>query len=98
MAARAPGGPGEERLAAPGRTRIVAARGGRRRGQAVLIVPQRRQLGLHEVLALGFDVDPQPRLLEAAVASHLRHRDVVVPVRDVSVARIGGPVSYTHLT
>jgi hypothetical protein len=56
----------------------------------VLVFPQRRQLGLHEVLALGFDGDPKPRLLEAAVASHLGHRHVVVPVRDISVACVGG--------
>src|SRR5919198_3887029 len=63
--------------------------------QAELVGEQGRQLWRDLVRRLG-DRYANARVAEAAVAAHLRHADVGVPVRDRAVAGVGLEVDALH--
>jgi hypothetical protein len=65
----------------------VSAR--RNRGEETeLIVQQFRQLR-RDAIRLLCDEEPDARIVEGALAAHLRHTDVAIPIGDRAVARIG---------
>ena len=75
---------GEERLAATRRIGVEAPLWWCRRRQPELVVAQSWQLRRDEIRCLG-DIQLDARIVEVAASAHLRHRDIVVPVRDGAV-------------
>ena len=78
----------EERLPTLGRLGIKTPPGRRWYREIELVLPQRRQLGCHEIRCL-VDIDPERRVGEVAVPMHLGHGDVGVPVRHRALRRVG---------